>query len=682
MKKRFYIILISVLLCLSGQGLVTTILAVHHKPLAMKKIIVGGDFDYPPYSYLDGEGIARGQDVDIISKIADIMDLQVEFKFTPWSEALTNLEEGKIDVLLSILYTRRRNQKFGFSIPYSTDYYTIFVRQDSPIKGIEDIQNKELIALKDDAVIEEFIKPLGLLDKINYSVSLPTAIRLLNSGKHDYVIAPYSLGVNAIKTEPTTNEIKAVGHPIMPIIYRLATKKGNRDLLATLNEGLDNLKATGELEKIHNKWINQRRTPISSEEILQYSLYILIPLALIILLLLLWSWTLRREVRKKSASLRQSMLEAEKANLAKSRFLANMSHEIRTPLNAILGFSQILANAKTLPNELSHFINNIKTSGERLSELINNILDISKIEAGKSKVTLRDINLRQLVKDIYEINKIDSLKKGLIFNYSYDAALPSFIRSDQKKLNQILLNLVRNAVKFTPGGKSVWLKVKRKNNILIFEVEDEGIGIPPDDHTKVFNSFEQVDSPDSGIYEGTGLGLAIVRENVKLMDGTIELVSQEKKGSKFIVNLPLLESQKVIDDNINDQLDGSHFDPANKLLIIEDNAITRSFLRALFNKIDLNIELAKDGKSGIKKALEWKPDLVLMDIRLPDINGLEATRTIKESPIGKDIPVVILSADVLSSQKQTALELGAEDYLTKPLQIKELQTILNKFLRK
>ncbi len=667
------------------------VMASDQKSSIRKKIIIGGDFDYPPYTYLDEAGKPRGQDVEIIMQIAENMNLDVEFKFTTWKEALHNLKIGKVDMLLSILATNPRGSIFEFSISYSTDYYTIFVRPDSEIQGVADLQGKELIALQSDAVIEEFVKPLGLLDRINYAVSLPEAIKILHSGKHDFAIAPYSIGIDTINKIGAKNNgdnslvLKAVGQPIIPILYRLAVRKGNTELLTVLNDGIDHLKSSGELEKIHDKWIHERLIDKRLEKRIQYAEYVLVALLTVVLILLLWSWTLRREVRKKSAKLRKSMEDARLANQAKSRFLANMSHEIRTPLNAILGFTQILVNDSkdlSLPSSYSHFLQNIKSSGERLSELISNILDISKIEAGKSETILEDLNLRQLAKDIYEINKVESLKKGLIFNYSYDSELPDFIQSDQNRLNQVMLNLVRNAIKFTPEGKSVWLKLKKQGDGLIIEVEDEGIGIPEEHKEIIFNPFEQVDSSGTRLHEGTGLGLAIVRENVKLMDGRITLHSLARQGTRFVVHLPLVESKQTKSIDPVHAWNARDYAEDNTVLIVEDNKMTQDYLSVLFDKFGVNMELARDGKTGTRKALSLKPNLILMDVRLPDISGLEATRQILSDPVGRNIPIVILSADVLSSQKHAAFEAGAKDYLTKPLQFNKLTEILTKYLKK
>lgn len=389
-------------------------------------------------------------------------------------------------------------------------------------------------------------------------------------------------------------------------------------------------------------------------------------------------------LKQMELDLRTAKRQAESANRAKTYFLANMSHEIRTPLNSIVGFSQILikqARQLSLPEDFQHYLENIQTGGENLSELINNILDLSKIEADKITLSRESINLKLLVQGIFQINKTQALKKNVTFQYEFDPRLPEYIYSDRTKIHQILMNLVSNAIKFSHNNKIVILRAKRQRGMLVFEVEDEGIGIPENRLSHIFEAFEQVDDSMTRCYGGTGLGLYIVRKMVDLLEGEIELTSEEGKGSLFSVKLPLQETHSVefkIDEIHWEDYD---FSPDNKVLVIEDDHNNMEMITVLFRELGLKIEKADNGKRGVEKALEIIPDVILMDMHMPEIDGMEATRQIRSNERGKNIPIVAVTADAFMRQQNAAYHAGVSDYLTKPLDFKRLIPVLIKYLR-
>jgi len=395
---------------------------------------------------------------------------------------------------------------------------------------------------------------------------------------------------------------------------------------------------------------------------------------------------LERAIQERQYAEREAKIakeEAEKANQAKSEFLANMSHEIRTPLNSILGFSQLLlrkTQSISIPDDFVYSLENIIKGGENLSELINNILDLSKIAAGKMTLSIEAFSLRQLIQTVYHVNNVHAKKKNLKFSYDVDLKLPDFVQSDRTRINQILMNLISNAIKFTSPKKGVRLNVKAKDGDIVFQVIDEGVGIPKDRLKSIFLEFEQADGSTTRNFGGTGLGLSIVKLLTELLKGSIHLASEVGEGSVFTVKIPLIEAESQLPDDDPD-FNGIELKPDNVVLVVEDNSMNQMMIEALFEDLGIEIHLASDGLMGVEKAIELKPDIIFMDIHMPKMNGIDATRKIKSLPDCEKIPIIALSADAFTEQKEKTEGVGFTDYLTKPIDLTKLLIIIGKYLR-
>lgn len=377
----------------------------------------------------------------------------------------------------------------------------------------------------------------------------------------------------------------------------------------------------------------------------------------------------------------QAKATADEANKAKTQFLATMSHDIRTPLNAVIGFTQIIEQAEeyqSLPESIKSHIQSISLSGKNLVELINNILDLSKIEAGKMEINEEDVNLKILLQGIYSINKSLAETKNISFSWKLDPELPEAIVTDRTKLNQILMNLCGNAIKFTPSKKRVSIEAIKQNQFIEFKIRDEGIGIPKEKHTSVFEAFEQSDNSIMGKFGGTGLGLSIVKKMTELLNGSIRLESEFGKGSCFTASFPIkISIPKQAREERKTKL---KFAKPHKVLIIDDNAMNYEILRFHFKKLGLNSFYANSGKKGLAMAIELKPAIIFLDIHMPEMNGVEVKKELLKNPDLSSIPTVVMSADVFSETKNQVLEVSFSDFLSKPIDFNELNSILEKNL--
>ncbi|MEM7181961.1 MAG: ATP-binding protein [Spirochaetota bacterium] len=389
------------------------------------------------------------------------------------------------------------------------------------------------------------------------------------------------------------------------------------------------------------------------------------------------------KLKEHTKQLKIAIQKAENANQAKSTFLANMSHEIRTPLNAIIGFSNIIfqkASDMNLPISFSNALEKVKLSGELLGELINNILDLSKIEAGKMEVHKEAFNLKNVAERIITIYQPGAEKKGVKLILEYRKELPRRIISDETKVNQILMNLIANAVKFTLKGE-ILLSIQKKEDSLLILVKDDGIGIDQKKIEKIFMPFTQVENANTRRFGGTGLGLTITRKMVELLEGSIRVKSEINVGTSFFIELPYREAEKKTPTK-EQQMNSLQINKQDvKILVVEDNKLNRELMQAMFEHLELPVSFANDGKEGIKKALTLKPDIIFMDIHMPILDGIEAVKKIRTYPELEKTPIVALSANAFIEKKQNAMRVGFSDYLTKPFRFVSLQEILRKYLK-
>jgi signal transduction histidine kinase/CheY-like chemotaxis protein len=394
-----------------------------------------------------------------------------------------------------------------------------------------------------------------------------------------------------------------------------------------------------------------------------------------------------RLVARRTEELVVATRAAEAANQAKSVFLANMSHELRTPLTAILGYAQLLQRVPSLQPEHQKHLETINSSSEQLLALINDVLEISRIEAKQVCLSVDSLDLHGLIGDLDDLFRRRAQAKGLQFEIVGVDDAPRYVVSDQNKLRQVLINLLANAVKFTDQG-GVCLRVgcdapgQNGQRVLRFEVEDTGVGIAGDELNKVFRYFEQTESGKRS-KSGTGLGMAISRDYAHMMGGDITVESRVGDGSTFRFEIPIAEGAEP---DVTDRSTHRRFRtiapgrPIPRILVAEDVEVSRTLLVRIIDEAGFEVRAATNGKEALEVFQHWNPHLIWMDVRMPLMDGLEATRFIKQSKAGQSTIIIALTAHALEEEKEKILAAGCDGFVRKPYRVDEILDVMVRHL--
>ena len=395
---------------------------------------------------------------------------------------------------------------------------------------------------------------------------------------------------------------------------------------------------------------------------------------------------LEYKVKERTEQLAIAKEKAEVASQAKSAFIANISHELRSPLNAIMGFSQLILRTKNLPAEQYENAGIIQKSGEYLLTLINNVLDFAKMEVGKTSLNQKDFDLYQLLDDLEDMLHLKAVSAGLKLIFDRGENLPRYLYTDGVKLRQVLLNLLDNAIKFTKQGRVI-LKIhsvfdqQTQNYTLDFNINDTGVGIAPTELSQLFQAFSQTKSGEAS-QEGTGLGLAICQQFIRLMGGEIRVNSELNKGTTFQFSITVEPGQATNHQNIQEKrvLGLTPNQPIYKILVVDDRQVNQQLLIKLLSPLGFQVKSASNGEEAIALWESWQPHLIFMDMRMPVMDGYEATKYIKSHVKGQATAIIALTASVLEEEKVTVLSAGCDNFMRKPFQENTIFHMLHKYL--
>ncbi|MCW9027180.1 MAG: ATP-binding protein, partial [Thiovulaceae bacterium] len=390
------------------------------------------------------------------------------------------------------------------------------------------------------------------------------------------------------------------------------------------------------------------------------------------------------QMQLKQEELQEARENAEAASKFKSEFLANMSHEIRTPMNGVLGFVDKLSKGEKDAERLKQF-KIVKSSGETLLSIINDILDFSKIETGKMDLEYYPCDIKQLLNDTSTIFSELVGSKNITFETSVNEKIPNCLLVDQLRLKQVVFNLLSNAVKFTPENGSITLTANVVNSMLHCSVKDNGIGIAKENQLKIFEAFGQEDGSTTRKFGGTGLGLSISSKLISMMGGILNVKSEVSKGSEFYFDIPIhlcreniSVSNKSEQEPISDIMSSSAH-----ILIVEDNKTNQLLLKMILDELNFTYDVANDGLESLEFFKNNSYDLILMDENMPNMNGIEATKNIRQIESSKSLnktPIIAVTANALSEDRERFLEAGMDEYISKPYTEDDIFNVLRKFI--